>query len=81
MKSVMEEEFPDLGNLGDTIAKATQDAQPRSVNFWSWKICQPFFGNLGIHEKHMFPWFWIWTSPKLDGYDVFFLFLFGVGGA
>eukprot|EP00434_Breviolum_minutum_P040125 symbB.v1.2.035649.t1/scaffold4855.1/size36174/2 len=26
MKSVMEEEFPDLGNLGDTIAKATQDA-------------------------------------------------------
>jgi len=25
MKSVMEEEFPDLGNLGDTIAKATQD--------------------------------------------------------
>ena len=53
MKSVMEEEFPDLGNLGDTIAKATQDAKPRSYNFWSWKICQPFCWFWEIHEKHI----------------------------
>lgn len=41
MKSVMEEEFPDLGNLGDSISKAAQDRGTQCV-----RQASKFPGNL-----------------------------------